>query len=72
MYAQELNEAALLARLRRVCQKDHSGKCQVDDKVHELWVSFATEKTERVALAKTLAATNFNKAGHYQLGIPYS
>jgi hypothetical protein len=57
-----LNDDALLQRLRRVCQRsEKTKKLQVDPQVHDLWVSYADERAKRLALAKVLAATDFQK-----------
>lgn len=60
--SQELDDEALLARLRRVCgEKTAGGKCKVDEKVCELWLSWANERSQRIALAKTLATCDGDK-----------
>lgn len=51
-----------MQRLRRACDKHkHTGKIYIDEKVHELWLNYADERAQRLALAKTFAACEFNK-----------
>ena len=60
---EDLDENAMLQRLRRACSRSKkTGKIFVDEKVHALWCDYATERTKRIALAKTLLACNENRA----------
>ena len=56
----ELNEKALLARLKRVCEVKDTGKCKVTDDVHKLWEGYDT--TKRMDLARILAASDWDEA----------
>lgn len=52
-------EAAKLARLRRLCEKKPSGKCNVPEKLHKRWLHGTLK--EREALVEELEAAHWSK-----------
>lgn len=53
-----LTEAALRARRRRLCERKPSGKLNVPESVHEIWLKGGDARKE---LEKALAEVNFQK-----------
>lgn len=56
----ELSEAAKRQRLRRLCQRKHSGKLSVPEEVHALWQKGGHQREE---LARLFEDAGFDKEG---------
>lgn len=54
-------EGAKLNRLRRLCEKKPSGKCNVPPAIHEKWAK--STKAEKEAMIEELEAVNWSKDG---------
>ena len=52
-------EGAKLNRLRRLCEKKPSGRCNVPTEVHERWLK--SNKQEKEAMIDELEAVNWSK-----------
>ena len=60
---QDLNEDALLARLRRLAQHTKSGALQIPEEIHKAWkaASAPSDRGTRLQMAQMLAACDFRK-----------